>query len=64
MAQQFRNPDGIFDIRLAAGNGLDMLRVDDEQFALAFQDIIDRSPVGSAAGEVPTIGPFPSAFPQ
>ena len=45
MAQQCRNPGGIFDIGLAAWHSLDVLRIHDKQFELAFKEIIDWTPI-------------------
>src|SRR5215510_13477825 len=45
MAQQFRNPGGIFDIGFAAWHSLDVLRIHDKPFALAFQEIVDWTPI-------------------
>ena len=45
MAEQLRDPGGIFDIGFPARHRLDGLRIYHEQFELAFQQIIDRTPV-------------------
>ena len=45
MAQQFRNPGGIFDIGFAAWHSLDVLRIHDKQFELAFKEIVDWTPI-------------------
>jgi hypothetical protein len=41
MAQEFRDPSGIFDIGFPSRHGLNMLGIDYEEFALAFEHIID-----------------------
>lgn len=62
---QLLEPLGIVDICLTAWNVLDMPRIDQQHVQTSgFQNLEDWYPVGSAAGEVPKIGPFPSAFPQ
>jgi hypothetical protein len=48
MAQQLGNPDGIFHIRFASWHGLNMLRIDHEEFALTFEQVVDRAPVYSS----------------
>jgi hypothetical protein len=49
MPQEFRNPLGILHIRFAAGDSLDMLGIDHKQFTMAFEQIIDWTPVDSRA---------------
>jgi hypothetical protein len=47
------------------GRPLHLTRIDQHHLeAVALQQVVEWDPVGSAAGEVPKIGPFPSAFPQ
>jgi hypothetical protein len=64
MAQQLRDPGRIFGVRFPSRHRFDVLGIHHQKLALAFEQIVDWAPVGSAAGEVPKIGPFPSAFPQ
>jgi hypothetical protein len=45
MPEQLGDPRRIFDIRFAPGHCLDVLGMHHEQFALPFQEVIDRSPV-------------------
>src|SRR5215470_20311703 len=45
MAQQLGKPGRVFHIGFPARHRLDVLRIYHEQFELAFQQIIDRTPV-------------------
>src|SRR5262245_59080239 len=45
MTQQFGDPHRIFDIGFTPWHSLDVLRVHHEQFKLAFEQIVDRTPV-------------------
>ena len=45
MTQQFGDPHRIFDIGFTPWHSLDVLRVHHEKFKLAFEQIVDRTPV-------------------
>ncbi len=45
MSQQVGNPLGVTHIRLASGNRFDMLRIDHQQFKVAFEQVEDRFPI-------------------
>ena len=45
MLQEIRNPFGIFDIGLAARHGFDVLRIDQQELELLFQEVPNRSPI-------------------
>jgi len=44
MLEQVSNPFGVFDIRFATRDRLDMVRVHHQDFQVAFQDIKDGFP--------------------
>jgi hypothetical protein len=70
VAQQVRDPLGIFDIGLATRHGLDVTRIGDDQLEVTFEDVVDRLPVdagrfhghGSTIRRCQPIAPS-SAFP-
>ena len=45
MLQQLGQPFAVSDIRLPAGDVLDVLRIDQQQLEVAFQQVVDRLPV-------------------
>ncbi|MHB8460407.1 MAG: hypothetical protein ACYDAK_11375 [Candidatus Limnocylindrales bacterium] len=54
MAEQVGDPLGIPDVGLAAGDGLDVGRVDDEELEGVLEDVVDRLPERTGALSIAT----------